>query len=115
MMKLKDMKAFAALTDEERATAIRREEYRLEAIKAYEEEWFKDHKGKINCGCGVPYWTVDAEGQQALNICFTSDGEIGSDMWESVFVSNLYCINCNGKPKVPQWFINEFTEELMGE
>lgn len=40
MMKLKDMKAFAALTDEERAEAIKREEYRLEAIEAYDEEWF---------------------------------------------------------------------------
>jgi hypothetical protein len=45
MMELKDMKAFAALTDEERATAIKREEYRLKAIEAYDEETLWTRRG----------------------------------------------------------------------
>jgi hypothetical protein len=120
MMELKDMKAFAALTDEERAEAIKREEYRLKAIEAYDEEWFKDHFGKLACPqsdaeCREHYYTLDKEGQDSLNICFDSYGNIGSDLWESVFVSNLRCLYCGQKPKVPQWFINDFTEQLMGE
>ena len=74
MMKLEDMKEFAALTDEERTTAIRREELRLEAIEAYDQEWFKPDSWsrflEPDCGCGDPYWTLDEDGQEGLNICF---------------------------------------------
>tara|TARA_Y100000114_G_scaffold155338_1_gene179243 strand:- start:1462 stop:1809 length:348 start_codon:yes stop_codon:yes gene_type:complete len=115
MMELKDMKEFAALTDEERAEAIKREECRLKAIEAYDEEWFKDHHGRLGCGCKEQYYTLDKEGQDSLNICFDSYGNIGSDLWEGVFVSNLRCLTCGQKPKAPQWYIDEVTEQLMGD
>jgi len=114
-MKLEDMKAFAALTDEERAMKIHREELRLKAISEYNEEYFKDHQGKINCVCGDSYWSVDAEGQEALLVCFDSHGNIGSDMWDSVFISNLICVNCNGRPKAPQWWVDEYIECGLGD
>lgn len=115
MMELKDMKAFAALTDEERATAIKREEYRLKAIEAYDEEWFKDHHGRLACGCKEHYYTLDKEGLDDLNICFDSYGNIGSDLWDGVFVSNLRCLTCGQKPKAPQWYIDEFIGQMLGE
>jgi len=117
MMKLEDMKKFAALTDEERTTAIRREELRLEAIEAYDEEWFRPSSYwsflEPDCGCGDPYWTLDKEGQEALNICFDSNGNIGSDMWECVQLRNLWCVHCSGKPKPPQSYIDEYIAERM--
>lgn len=114
-MKLEDMKEFAALTDEERAEAIKREEYRLEAIEVYDEEWFKDHFGKLECGCKEHYYTLDKEGQDSLNICFDSYGNIGSNLWESVFVANIRCLTCGQSPKAPQWYIDEFIGQVMGE
>jgi hypothetical protein len=115
-MKLADMKAFAALTDEERAVAIRREELRQQAIREYDEEWFNPDKygsERPVCGCGESYWSLDKDGQEALNICFDSDGKIGSDMWESVQMCNLYCIHCGSKPKAPQRYIDEYIAAEM--
>jgi hypothetical protein len=115
-MKLAEMKAFAAMTDEQRASAIRREELRQQAIREYDEEWFQpDRYGSERpvCGCGESYWSLDEEGQKALNICFDSDGKIGSDMWESVQMCNLYCIHCGNKPKVPQRYIDEYITVRM--
>ena len=117
MMKLEDMKEFAALTDEERTTAIRREELRLEAIEAYDQEWFKPDSWsrflEPDCGCGDPYWTLDEDGQEGLNICFDSKGNIGSDMWEGVQMSNLWCTRCSGKPKAPQSYIDNYIAQFM--
>ena len=115
-MKLEDMKKFAALTDEERTTAIRREELRLGAIEAYDEEWFNPDGYSyetIDCGCGDPYFTLDKDGLQSLNICFDGNGKIGSDMWESVQMSNLWCVHCSGKPKAPQSYIDDYIAERM--
>jgi|TARA_R100000482_G_scaffold121508_1_gene67790 hypothetical protein len=114
-MKLKEMKAFAALTDEERATAIRREEARLKAIEDYADEPYQPDRygsARPECGCGDSYWSLNGEGQQALNICFDSDGTIGSDMWEMICMSHLYCINCSGKPKPPQSYIDVYIAEV---
>jgi len=117
MMKLEDMKQFAALTDEERTTAIRREELRLEAIDAYDEEWYKPDSWSSflepDCGCGDPYWTLDKEGQEGLLVCFDSRGNIGSDFWENVQMRNLWCTHCSGKPKAPQSYIDEYIAEHM--
>lgn len=116
MMKLEDMKKFAALTDEERATAIRREEARLKAIEEYDSEWFHPDKygsERPACGCGESYWSLDKDGQEALNICFDSNGNIGSDMWDSVQMCNLYCIHCGSTPKAPQRYIDEYIAAEM--
>lgn len=119
MMTLKEMKEFAALTDEERADAIRREELRLEAIKAYDEEWFQPDRYysasvRPNCGCGDPYWTLNSDAQAELSICFTSDGKIGSDIWVDVQMSDMYCTHCDGAPQAPQAYIDEYIAERMG-
>ena len=114
-MKLKEMKAFAALTDEERATAIRREEARLKAIEDYDYEPYRPDRYDFTapkCGCAQPYWSLTKEGQADLNICFDSDGTIGSDMWEMIHMSHLYCINCSSKPKPPQSYIDEYIAEV---
>lgn len=114
-MELKEMKAFAALTDEQRNHCIRREEARLQAIEDYADEPYQpDRYGspRPECGCGEPYWSLNGDGQQALNVCFDSDGTIGSDMWEMVRMSHLYCINCSGKPRPPQSYIDEYIAEV---
>ena len=119
MMTLKEMKEFAALTDEQRQLLIRREELTLEAIKSYGEEWFQPDRYysasvRPNCGCGDPYWTLNSDVQAELNICFTSDGKIDSDIWEGVQLENMYCTHCDGTPKVPQAYIDEYIAERMG-
>jgi len=115
-MKLEEMKAFAALTDEERATAIRREEARLKAIEEWADERFRpdDGYGELpDCGCGDPFWTLNKEGQQEVNICFRSDGTITSDVWEMIQMSHMYCLNCGGTPLVPQSYIDDFIAEAI--
>lgn len=112
-MKLEDMVAFAALTDEERTMAIRREKARLKAIEEYASEPFQPDQYDAelpDCGCGNPYWSLDKEGQAELNICFDSDGTIGSDMWELTRMENLYCLHCKGKPMPSQSYIDDFIE-----
>lgn len=118
MMTLKEMKEFAALTDDQRQLLIRREELTLEAIKAYAEEWFQPDRYysasvRPNCGCGDPYWALQSEAQANLTICFRSNGEIGSDMWEGVQMEDMYCINCHGAPKAPQVYIDQYIAERM--
>lgn len=115
-VELEEMKAFAALTDEERATAILREEARLKAIEEYGSEPFNPNHPygeQPNCGCGNPYWSLDKEGQAELNICFDSDGTIGSDMWELTRMENLYCLYCKGKPIPSQSYIEDFIAEAI--
>lgn len=117
-MKLEDMKEFAALTDEERVTAIRREELRLEAVEHYDMEDFNPDSYScqtIDCGCGDPYFTLDKDGQENLNICFDSNGRIGSDMWECIMIQNIKCLRCGSKPKPPQSYIDDYIAQFMEE
>jgi hypothetical protein len=112
-MELKEMKAFAALTDEERARAIRREEARLKAIEEWANERYRPDSStsyKPDCGCGDPFWTLNREGQQEVNICFRSDGTITSDVWEMIEMSHMYCLHCGAAPSVPQSYIDEYIE-----
>ena len=114
-MELKEMKAFAALTDEERATAIRREEARLKAIEEWADEPYRpDRYGSPlpDCGCGDPFWTLNKEGQEEVNICFRSDGTITSDVWEMIHMSHMYCLHCGSTPLVPESYIDEFIAEV---
>jgi len=116
MMKIEDMKKFAALTDEQRTTLIRHEELRLEAIEHYDMEDFHPDSYScetIDCGCGDPYFTLDKEGQESLNICFDGDGRIGSDMWECIMIQNIQCLHCGSKPKPPQSYIDDYIAQYM--
>lgn len=116
-MKLKEMEAFAALTDEERLKTIdlRKNELRAKAVEAYLDERFDPYRHTPDCGCGESYWTVNKEGQEALHVCFDSHGNIGSDVFEMVELSMLECLNCDGKPKAPQSFIEEYIEYIERE
>lgn len=113
-MKLKEMEAFAALTDEERLKTIdlRKNELRAKAVEAYLEQRFDPYHHTPDCGCGESYWTVNKEGQEALHVCFDSHGNIGSDVFEMVELSMLECLNCDGKPKAPQCFIDSYINML---
>jgi len=118
MMKVEDMKKFAALTDEQRTTLIRHEELRLEAIEQYEMEDFNPERysfKRIDCGCDDPYFTLDKDGQESLNICFDNNGHIGSDMWECIMMQNIQCLRCGSKPKPPQSYIDDYIAAEMEE
>ena len=113
-MKLEEMQAFAAMTDEERAGMIdlRKNELRVKAVEAYLDQRFDPYHHNPDCGCGESYWTVNKEGQEALYVCFDSHGNIGSDVFEMVKLSMLECLNCKEKPKAPQCFIDSYINML---
>ena len=116
-MKLKEMKTFAALTDEERAEKIRLRQCELlaMAVEEYYSWGFVPHETPLDCGrCERPIWGVDKEGQENLNVYCDSDGNITSDVFEMVEIGMLECIHCNEKPKPPQSFIEEYIEREGG-
>ncbi len=116
-MKLKEMEAFAALTEEERAEKIRlrRAELFRNAVDEFRSWRFVPHETPLDCGCCErPIWSVDKEGQENLHVCFDSHGDITSDVFEMVDIGMLECIHCNGKPKPPQSFIEEYIEREGG-
>ena len=116
-MKLKEMEAFAALTEEERAEKIRlrRAELFRNAVDEFRSWRFVPHETPLDCGCCErPIWSVDKEGQENLHVCFDSHGDITSAVFEMVDIGMLECIHCNGKPKPPQSFIEEYIEREGG-
>jgi|TARA_R100000482_G_scaffold72859_1_gene27906 hypothetical protein len=115
-MNIEEMKAFAALTDEEREKKIKIEEAKKTAKEDFYLETFNDWNGyyedkTANCGCGDTYWMITDE-YEAKNMCFCFDkyGKIGSDWESSISVGSLTCTNCGGKPKMPQWYLEEYLE-----
>ena len=105
-MNLEEMIKFAALTDEERQKEIDK----AQAIKDAEESWAATsmREETPDCGCGEPYWYVEPEVQKNLCLCFDSRGEVGSSFVDEVQMDDLTCINCNGKPKMPDDWADEF-------
>ena len=113
-MKLEDMKAFRALSDEEQLYKIAVAEAREEAQADWECEPFNrwragNYRGQVaDCGCGDAYWTATDEAQKDMTICFDSSGKIGSDMWDCLTLGEMTCINCNKKPQMPEWYVEEY-------
>jgi len=112
-MKLKDMVAFAALSDEERIEKIRLRQCELLTM-AHEEyySWgFVRNKTPLKCsGCDHPCWGVNKEGQENLHVCFDSHGNLTSDIFEMVEIGMIECLHCNRKPMVPQSYVDEYIE-----
>ena len=112
-MKLEDMVAFAALTDEERAKKIllRKAELLTMAVEEYYSWGYTPHETPLKCsGCDDPCWGVNKEGQENLHVCFDSHGNITSDIFEMVDIGMIECIHCNRKPMPPQSYIDEYIE-----
>ena len=112
-MNIEEMKAFAALTDEEREKKIKIEEARKEAEEYFYVETFNDWFNAADCGCGDTYWMITDE-YEAKNMCFCFDkhGKIGSDWESSISLGSLTCTNCGGKPKMPEWYLEEYLEAI---
>lgn len=119
-MNIEEMKAFAALTDEEREKKIKIEEAKKEAVEGFYAETFNAWNGhwgdkeKIaNCGCGDIYWSIDNPEEQAeMTFCFDENGNIGSDWDDYISLGSLVCNNCGGKPKMPEWYVEEYLEAI---
>jgi len=115
-MNIEEMKAFAALTDEEREKKIKIEEAKKEAEEGFYAETFNDWNryGQIaNCGCGDIYWTIDNPEEQAgMIFCFDANGKIGSAWDDYISLGSLVCCNCGGKPKMPEWYLEEYLEAI---
>ena len=117
-MNIEEMKAFAALTDEEREKKIKIEEAKKEAEEDFYSETFNDWNGyykekTANCGCGDTYWMIEDE-HEMKNMCFCFDkyGKIGSDWESSISLGSLTCCNCGEKPKMPKWYVEEYLEAI---
>ena len=114
-MKIEEMKEFAALTDEERENKIKRAEAKVKAEEDFYAEAFSDWTGSgmygtaASCGCGDTYWGI-TDAYEASEMCFYFDkyGKIGSDWEGSISLGSLTCNNCNGKPKMPDWYLDEY-------
>jgi len=124
-MNLKEMKAFAALTDEERQQKIRVEEHRGAAEVEFFNECFCDWKGRdtnynqgANCGCSNIMWSLTKEAnedfQRGNYIVFNVDGKIIMDdyMLDSVVLGDMVCGNCGEQPKMPEWFLEDFVQQI---
>ena len=105
-MKLEEMIKFAALTDEQR----QREIDTAQAILDAEESWAATsmREETPDCGCGEPYWYLESEVQKDLCLFFDSCGNVGSSFLDEVQMEDLTCTNCNGKPKMPDDWADEF-------
>jgi|TARA_Y100000015_G_scaffold42866_1_gene51267 hypothetical protein len=115
-MNIEEMKAFAALTDEEREKKIKIEEAKKTAKEDFYAETFSDWNGyykekTANCGCGDIYWSIDNPEEQAgMTFCFDENGNIGSAWDDYITLGSLFCTNCGGKPKMPKWYEEEYLE-----
>ena len=111
-MNIEEMKAFAALTDEEREKKIKIEEAKKEAEEGFYAETFDNWKGLVepaNCGCGDIYWSIDNPEEQAqMTFCFDENGDIGSAWDEYITLGSLVCCNSGGKPKMPEWYVEKY-------
>jgi len=105
-VKLEEMIKFAALTDEQR----QREIDTAQAILDAEESWAATsmREETPDCGCGEPYWYLESEVQKDLCLFFDSCGNVGSSFLDEVQMEDLTCTNCNGKPKMPDDWADEF-------
>jgi len=118
-MKIEEMKAFAALTDEEQEKKIKIAEATKEAEENFYVETFNDWGGGYsgnniaNCGCGDIYWMItDEYGQKDMCFCFDKYGKIGSAWENDITLGSLTCTNCSGKPKMPSWYLDEHLEAI---
>jgi hypothetical protein len=120
-MLLKEMKAFASLTDEERQQKIRVEEHRGAAEVDFFLECFCDWKGRdtdynqgASCGCSNIRWTLTKEANKEFQrgncIVFNVDGKIIMDdyMLDGVVLGDMVCENCGEQPKMPEWYLEDY-------
>ena len=118
-MNIEEMKAFAALTNEEREKKIKIAEAAKKAEEDFYAETFDNWGGTdyshsiADCGCGDTYWSIDETGDEQKHMCFCFDrrGKIGSGWEEYISLGSLYCTNCRGRPKMPEWYL----EDWMGD
>ena len=106
-MKLEEMIKFAALTDEERQREIDTAQAILDAKESWASTSMSNHR-YADCGCGEPYWYVEPEVQKNLCLLFDSNGNVGSSFLDELCMDDLTCTNCNGKPKMPDDWADEF-------
>lgn len=124
-MKLKEMKAFASLTDEERQQKIWVEEHRVRAEVEFFTECFCDWKGRdtdynqgASCGCSNIRWSLtkgaNEDFQRGNYITFNVDGKIIMDdyMLDSVVLGDMVCENCGEQPKMPEWYLEDFVQQI---
>jgi len=119
------MKAFASLTDEERQQKIRVEEHRGEAEVEFFTECFCDWKGRdtnynqgASCGCSNIRWSLTKEANEDFQrrnyIVFNVDGKIIMDDYvlDSVVLGDMVCENCGEKPKMPEWYLEDYVQQI---
>ena len=119
-MNLEEMKKFAAMTEEERAMAIKKAEWAKEADEEFQcktlAEVFTyttmDYSTLPAC-CGQPLFGI--RNQDELVFYFDRHGKIVSDLWSVISVYDPYCTNCSSKVKTPQSYIDEWIEEAAYE
>ena len=125
-MKLKEMKAFASLTDEERQQKIWVEEHRVRAEVEFFTQCFCDWKGRdtdynqgASCGCSNIRWSLtkgaNEDFQRGNYITFNVDGKIIMDdyMLDSVVLGDMVCENCGEQPKMPEWYLEDFVQQIV--
>ena len=124
-MLLKEMKAFASLTDEERQQKIWIEEHRGHAEVAFFTEYFCDWKGRdtnynqgASCGCSNIMWSLTKEAnedfQRGNYIVFNVDGKIVMDdyLLDGVVLGDMVCENCGERPKMPEWYLEDYVQQI---
>tara|TARA_R110002096_G_C14109360_1_gene679628 strand:+ start:38 stop:430 length:393 start_codon:yes stop_codon:yes gene_type:complete len=125
-MLLKEMKAFASLTDEERQQKIWVEEHRVRAEVEFFTQCFCDWKGRdtdynqgASCGCSNIRWSLtkgaNEDFQRGNYITFNVDGKIIMDdyMLDSVVLGDMVCENCGEQPKMPEWYLEDFVQQIV--
>lgn len=128
-MNLKEMKAFASLTDEERQQKIRIEQHRGAAVAQFFDECFCDWKGRdtdynqgASCGCSNIMWALTKEARKDFNhelhINFNVDGKINMDdeiesLVDNVILGDMVCENCGEQPKMPEWYLEDYVQQIV--
>ena len=120
-MNLEEMKKFAAMTEEERAMAIKKAEWAKEADEEFQSKSLAeiftysamDGYDTLPACRGQPLFGV--RDQDELVFYFDRRGEIVSDLWGYIQVEDVCCTNCQSKVKTPQSYIDEWIEEAAAE
>lgn len=126
-MNLKEMEAFAALTDKERRQKIWLEKHRKEAQVAFFEEQFGEWKGRdtdynqgASCGCSNTMWKIIKQVRKIhsdeFDIYFDINGKIIMDDYvlDCLPLGEIICDNCGNQPKMPEWYLEQHVELVVG-
>ena len=78
-----------------------------------------DYNQGASCGCSNIRWSLtkgaNEDFQRGNYITFNVDGKIIMDdyMLDSVVLGDMVCENCGEQPKMPEWYLEDFVQQIV--